>query len=185
MTNRQLTSRDDILHAARVRLRGWKQADVEPVWKLYEDIRSRQQIPSAADVLAVLPDDGKDRWSCYCALQVLTANKHGDTELLFRAGYCVIDWYRQSERAKNRRERQDALRGMIADCLRESPDISPKALWDDFKRQAEDGFHPVLADFDENTDELLYAPSKYAESVAIGFEAFRKRVQQARRSAKK
>jgi hypothetical protein len=100
-------------------------------------------------------------------------------EAFYRYGYTVLMSHRQAQRASGPRQ-GDALDNLIRDHLDEVPDVTPKDLWGDFRQHAEEGFHPVLADFDAYTGALAFVPHPNAETDYIRFEAFRRRVQRNR-----
>ncbi|MCX7058858.1 MAG: hypothetical protein NTZ79_17260 [Proteobacteria bacterium] len=175
--DRLLVSPDDILAAARYRLRDWSMEQIEDGI----DALARQDDPHADSAAPGMRRDGRNPFSASCALLALLASAKGDAALLYRAGYGVIDSYRQAERATGPR-RGDALNDLIRQYLAEMPTIGPKKLWDDFKGQAIDGFNEILTDFDDDSQVLSYAPWRGAESEDIGFEAFRKRVQTFRKA---
>ncbi len=172
MTAHQLITPDDILKAARYRLRDW------PIEQIEAGIDALAQQDGREVTLAPLdiPADGRNPFSASCALLALLASANGDAALLYRAGYGVIESYRQAERAAGSR-RGDALNDLIRQYLAEMPTIEPKQLWEDFKGQAVDGFNEILTDFSDDDQVLSYSPWRGAELVDIGFEAFRKRVQ--------
>lgn len=117
MFERALISPDDILAAARYRLRGWSTEQVA------DGIEALQ----ADDGARGIPDDGRDAFSAACALLALLANAQGDAVLFWRSGYGVIDSYRQAQRSTGKR-RSDALSELIRNYLDELPDICPKDL---------------------------------------------------------
>ena len=170
-----VASPDDILEAARHRLRGWTDAQVDAG---IEAIASQAGMHTD-NVTPAISWDGRDPFSATCALLVLLANARGDAALLYRAGYGVIESYRQAQRATWKR-RSDALTKLIAGYIAEMPGIGPKRLWEDFKGQARDGFSETLVDFSEEDGILSFVPWPGAEIEDIGFQAFRKKVQRVR-----
>lgn len=175
MIERTLISPDDILAAARHRLRNWSPGQIEAGIAALSSQDGRHGDRSAW----VVPSDRRDPSSATSALLVLLANARDDAALLFQAGYGVIESYRQAQRATGPR-RSDALNELIRQYLDEMSDIGPKELWDDFTGQASDGFSETLADFDEDGQVLSFVPRPGAEMEDIDFVAFRKRVQRVR-----
>lgn len=173
MLERALISPDDVLAAARYRLRGWS---TEQVADGLEALR-------ADDGARGIPEDGRDPFSAACALLALLANAQGDAVLFWRSGYGVIDSYRQAQRSTGKR-RSDALSELIRNYLDELPDISPKELWDDFTGQAIEGHHETLTGYDEAAKVLTYEPSPGAKFTDITFDAFRRRLQIFRREVR-
>ncbi len=173
MVESLLITADEILRAARYRLRHWTADQIETgLAALYAD-----------DSGPEIPDDGRNQVSAACALLTLLANVRGDTELLYRAGYGVVDSYRQAQRSTGKR-RSDALSDLIRNYLDVMPDISPKELWDDFTGQAAEGYHETLTGYDEAAKVLTYEPSPGAEFTDITFDAFRRRLQIFRREVR-
>lgn len=175
VTERGLISSDEILDAARHRLRKWSPDEIEDGIAAL----ARQTASHAVNALSVMLADRRDLFSASCALLVLLANARSDAALLFQAGYGVIESYRQAQRAMRPR-RSDALNELIRQYLDEIPDIGPKELWDDFTRQASDGFSDTLVDFNEDDRVLSFVPRTGAKMEDIDFVAFRKRVQRVR-----
>jgi hypothetical protein len=181
-TARHLSTADEVLDAARWRLRDWApeevDAGVEQVAVLLEsgDALSSEQ-PDVSDVLQALGDD-RDDWAALCALLVLIANANDDFALLFRAGIYLMQWRRQAGNARRPRC-YDALDSLIAAYVQEAPDIEPKRLWDDLAASVDDD-HPVLVGFDEQAG-LEYLPERMAPSKFIPYGAFRQRVRRMRR----
>lgn len=179
---RHLPVADEVLEAARWRLRDWapEEADagVEQVAALLEGgaaLSSEQ--PEVSAVLQSL-SDGRDDWAALCALLVLIANAKDDHALLFRSGIYLMQWQRQAGKAKRPRC-YDALDRLIAAYVQEVPGIEPKRLWDDLVALIDDD-HPVLVGFDEQ-EGLEYLPKRSAPSKFIPYGAFRQRVLRMRR----
>ena len=172
---RQLISPEVILEAARYRLQGWTDAQVDAGIEAVASHESAQ----ADNAMQAIPSDGRDPFSASCALLALLANARGDVALLYRSGYGVLDSYRQAQRG-TRKRRGDALNELIRGYVSEMPAIGPKELWEDFKGQAGDRFSEILVDFCDEGQTLSYAPWPGAELEEIDFQAFRKRVQRVR-----
>lgn len=174
--DRFLITQADILDAARYRLRGWTPSQIEEgVAAAASAIASQDGLQSAGEHLVRAKDRG-DPWSAFCALICLLADTRGDTALLYRAGYEVIDGYRQAQRAAGPKA-SDALNELIRGRMDVLPDAGPRELWDEFVRLAEDAFHAVLVGFDEAAGVLSYEPRPGAKLADIDFVAFRRRVQ--------
>ncbi len=176
MSERLLITQADILEAARYRLRGWTPSQIEEgVAAAASAIASQDGLQSAGEHLVRAKDRG-DPWGAFCALICLLADTRGDTALLYRAGYEVIDGYRQAQRAA-RPKASDALNELIRGRMDILPGVSPRELWDEFADLAETTFHAVLVGFDEAAGVLSYEPRPGAKLVDIDFVAFRRRVQ--------
>lgn len=179
MIERALISSDEILDAARHRLRNWSLEQIEAG---IAALASQNAPYTVSNIMAMLKDK-RDLSSATSALLVLLANAQGDAVLFWRSGCGVIDSYRQAQRALARDAHDgDALDRLILNYLDEIPDISPKELWDDFKERAEND-HDVLVD-NESAEIILYAPYRDAAGIPIKFGAFRKRVQKIRRKVR-
>lgn len=176
MSERLLITQADILEAARHRLRGWTPSQIEEgIAAAASAISSQDGLQSAGEHLVMAKDRG-DPWGAFCALLCLLADTRGDTDLLYRAGYKVIDGYRQAQRAAGPKA-SDALNELIRGRMDDQPDVGPRELWDKFTDTAENTFNAVLVGFDEAAGVLSYEPRPGAKLVDIDFVAFRRRVQ--------
>jgi hypothetical protein len=177
---RGLPTEADILAAALGRLSAWPAGSVETALdRVAELIADGVPIdPDWPEVEALLDDlrDGRDPWPAFCALVVLHAHAADNAGLLFRAGGPVLHARQQVLMACGERG-GDALTELIEQYVAEG--IAPAAMWADICRQAEDGFHDVLAQYDEDTKILTYVARSDSEErlVDIKFPAFRRRVQ--------
>lgn len=179
---RHLPVADEVLDAARWRLREWApeevDAGVEQVAVLLDSgaALSREQ-PDVSAVLQAL-SDGRDDWAALCALLVLIANAKDDHALLFRAGIYLMQWRRQAGNARRPRC-YDALDRLIAAYVQEVPGIETKRLWDDLVAVVDED-HPVLVGFDAQKG-LAFFPERREPSRFILYGAFRQRVLRMRR----
>jgi hypothetical protein len=162
-----LPDADDILHAARHRLRDWTPEQV---------FAGLQRIESIADTKSYR----RDPHSAACALLALAAEATGDMAALYRAGIGLMAWYRQVKGGKGKAGKGDALHDLI---VTHYPETDSSDIWKDIARLVADRrFDEVLVDFVDDT--LSYVPAPRAKIKDIGYDAFRRRVQRVRESMK-
>lgn len=176
-----LISRDDVLEAARYRLRNWPPSRIDAALEAVDEAQSHQNGLQGIFSELAIPDDRQEPVGAICAILALLANAREDWALLYRAGHEVLRVYRQSRRATTCPRGGDALDDLILDHVRAMPEVEPMTLWRDFTREAADGDSDILIDFDEDAGFLTFARSLRGEQKDIGCGAFRKRVQRARR----
>ena len=184
---RRLLSEGDILAACDWRLASAAPAAVaEATIRLSEvlDVDPDLASPAVDEIAALLTLEGgragtSTGWTAVCAVAAPLALAIGNQPLFWRAGVVVLEAHRQAQRGRTRRG-GDALEILIAAYVQEMPEVTPAELWADFTHQAEDRCGDVLIDFDATMGLLSYANHDDAPED-IGFEAFRRRVQRARK----
>ncbi|MBK8760423.1 MAG: hypothetical protein IPM03_08300 [Sulfuritalea sp.] len=188
---RRLLSELDIEDALRWRFSGLSAAEIAAVADqlrpFAEDFRDAR--PEVAAVLAALrrPSDRRSPWSLACAVLADDAARQGDITGYWAAGIEVVSAFRQSRRGSHGNHVQapteDALDALIKDYLEVDPDYVAGTLFNDFAAMA-GGHHRVLADFDEDGDELVCQLVHDDIRLAnVGRDEFARRLQKVRARA--
>lgn len=161
-SGRRLLSELDIEDALRWRFSGWSPTEIASIAlrlrRFAEDFRDSR--PEVAAEIANLrrPGDRRSPWSLACAVLADDAARQGDVTGYWAAGIEVVSAFRQSRRGSHGNHVQapteDALDALIKDYLKVDPDYVAGTLFNDFTAMAS-GFHQVLADVDEDGDELV------------------------------
>lgn len=177
VTEPGLISSDEILDAARHRLRNWSPEQIEAGIAALSSQDGRHGDRSAW----VVPSDRRDPSSATSALLVLLADARGDAVLLFQAGHGVIESYRQAQRG-SAEGRVDALDALLRAAIAELPSFTPAILWAEFARRASMKGNGALADYDSLSNLISFEPYSGAALKDINPNAFRRRVQRLRKN---
>ncbi len=186
MHSQRLNSVPDLLEAIGWCLAGVPKADIADVASLLRPHLADFDVgnPSVAVVLADLryPGNRKSAWSLACAILASDAHDTGDSATFWRAGFEVLQAFRQSRRGKHTNRKTvapDALDTLIRDCLDDFPRMSASSLFDQLSRDA-GSWHEVLVEFDADRDELVCQLDPASESLSnVGRKEFARRVRHA------
>ena len=114
------------------------------------------------------------------ALLAKGAEAAGDLHAYASAVLVLMESQRQAQRAAGK-SRGDVLDSIIREAVIDLPDFTPAMLWAEFARRALVGGDSALADYDPVADVISFEPRHGADLADIGFPAFRRRVQRARK----
>jgi hypothetical protein len=184
-----LLTASDVIAAIAWRLDGIPDAEVATLATMLRPLASdfREARPKVARLLADMrrPGDRRGAWSLACAILARDAGQRDDVELSLLAGFEVVKAIQQGRRGSHANRRAgtapDALDALIAEHMGNRHGIGADAL---FKHFAAIGgaLHEVLADFDEDKDELVCLLTPGDEQLTnIGRVEFERRM---RRCAK-
>lgn len=182
----RLNSVADMLEAIGWCLAGIPKSDIADVasllWPHLADFEAVN--PSVALVLADLryPGNRKSAWSMACAILASDAKETGDETTFWRAGFEVLQAYRQSKRGNHSNRKtvaQDALDALIRTYLKDFPHTSGVMLFDQFSRDA-GPWHEVLIEFDTDREELVCQLDPASERLSnVGRKEFARRYRHA------
>ncbi|MBK9522880.1 MAG: hypothetical protein IPO13_14935 [Rhodocyclaceae bacterium] len=181
----RLATNEDVFEAIDWRLEDWTDQALESalfhVGKLLDRGNPLDEArPDVQALMAKLPTEKRlTPWSAVCALVAHVADVRGDERLFLLAGLEVLKCYQQSRRRKGQKNVADALTIQIHGYVEEMPSITPEVLRKDFANQAAENWRGVVTDSDGTT--LSFEPRAGAKIKEIKKEAFRKRVQRAKK----
>lgn len=185
ISGRHLITLDEIVAAVDKRLADWPpqmiDAWTEALRVVADDFRDDR--PEVETILADIQADnpGRHPWPTACALLARDACRRGDVVLAMSAGVEVLAAEVQARRASNPRG-GDALDDLLLGYVRGG--FFPKETWDDLVRRVKEWevdenelVEGVIAEHDQEKNELVYVPKSGTECKNIGFPAFRRRMQ--------
>lgn len=188
--SRSLLTAVEVLAAARWRLERWAPERVTVgIGRIGELVAAGVPLdtsqPAVAALLAGIADDTdrRDPWPALAALAVLWADQVGHASMFWRAGFEVVTAYRVGQHRKGCGSAGDALDDLIARYLLALPEITPRALWDQFALEVEDGHGAadVISEFDDD-GRLVFDADGTGLLADVTFDAFRRRVQRVRKN---